>query len=199
MKVDQRKFFRINVNQAACKLSCNNHTFDGIFVDESIEGLRVSGICIDDSMNLSTCNVIQVTVDHKTVAATPRNLCRLKGGTFAIGLQRENASTPVPDRYFIRQFVSLSGCNIACTILASVDPLQASIRIANGKDFVVEKSRLTDLTIDERRLELETPKQRQRVLVFYSALIPDIDVRSIDDLLDIEFATELCHEELLSV
>ena len=160
MENNRRKFSRIAVNEETCCVTINGHSYHAKLVDQSIGGFRIEGL----NLLMLPDNVpIVLEFDGESTEVVCRNVNRVDGNSFAVGLQRtdtkrkskeEEESTEISPQIFINSYLKLEETfKTLCWPLA-VDDSKLVVEVAGGKEFKVGLGKIQTFTRNERLRDL---------------------------------------------
>ncbi len=186
MSQNRRKFIRIDAGNAPCHVTIGQARSEATMVNESIYGLCIGGL---DIMFLSANQLMVVEYESDRIVGRAKSASRDSDGRFQIGILK---SDDEPDRditqILINSFMDFVGFKVVCIPIGLKPDGKILIRLIDGKEFSVEKSKIMQMTRYEREAELsEDLTMLGRLLKLYSVMNPSMNWNSEQDILDQEF------------
>ncbi len=153
MIANRRKYVRIKANRNPCQFELNGMESNCVVVDESIEGIRVSGL---DLTRLSLDQKITIHYKGVTIIGRCRSISRNPDGTFRVGVFRESAEYEHAHKAFLlNTFMRCNRFEIVCTVNETIGTDQLHVELLDGKTFVLDRDRVIKRTRTERHAKLE--------------------------------------------
>jgi hypothetical protein len=194
MIANRRKYVRIKSDECSCEFELDGNESTAVVVDESIEGIRISGV------NLTRLSLDQpITIQHKgvTIVGRCRSISRNRNGSYRVGVLRASAAYVHKHKSFIlNTFMRCSKFAIACTINETLGSDQLHVELLDGKTFVLDRDRVVKKTRDQRRAQLhriaENEEKFDEIKAIYASMTgADFEEAGPDEVLDQEFGAPI--------
>lgn len=185
MNLNRRKYHRIRTINSPCVLTYKDESYEVVLIDESIEGIRVGNIKLEQMYRNEE---IQLEIDGRVIRGRTRSVSRAGDDIYEIGFQRENTIRgDQPENQLLGHFIRFEGRWIACFIIGSSSQYQARIELFGGKQFPIRRNQIFQLTREERQAMLEDVKEFNSTIELYETMDPSLNLESIQSVLDHEF------------
>lgn len=144
---NRRKSERQPVSQIPCTIVINSVPAEGVILDLSNEGAKVSGIRVS---LLFADQVVQVQTQDEAFIAQCRTVSRNQDGTFQIGLLRVNEQLPIPSpTVLINSFVQNGDLSSVCLPLG-FEGNSIRVQLLDGQQVTLPQHQVVQLTRPER-------------------------------------------------
>jgi len=141
---------------------------------------------------------IEVYMEGENVIGRCRSISRDTDRLFRIGILKDEDSFEPSNRILLNSYLEFNGCKIVCLPIRPVDKEKIVVRLLDGKEFVVSKSKLVQLTKDERLAELMSNREKfQNICDIYSLMLYGSLYGSVGSILEQEFGG--CEQSLTTV
>lgn len=186
MNENRRKFIRIDAGRAPCQIEIGGVRSDGYLINESIYGVCVGGL---DLMFLGADQQVLIESENERIVGRCRSASKEGDGKFQIGiLKSEDNSEYGINRILINSYIEFGGARIVCIPLGRQPRDLVQIRLIDGKEFTVSRSKVVQMTRSERQNELnQDVSTLGRLLKIYAALTDDRSWHSVNEVLVQEF------------
>ena len=186
---ERRRFARIPRDRSACRIRFGDAEFDGFLVEESIGGLKVSGL---DLLALPENQPVEIIYHNVANYGICRTANRDDDDTLAIGVMlKDHPVLAEPQGLLVSCFFSAHGHWLACSPLQVNADDSLEIQLFDGKELTVSRQAVKAFTLFERRAELKAnPSMQSKLAELYSSR------DTVDDVLNFEFCVSAPVEEL---
>jgi hypothetical protein len=186
MNQNRRKFIRISADGTNCQVTIGQRCSPASLINESIYGLCVGGL---DLMFLALDQPVIVKYEDQEIVGRCRSASKDSNGAFQIGiLKSENDFKSDVQEILINSYMDFGGHKIVCLPLGMQPDGKVKIRLIDGKEFDVDKSKITQMTRAERKAQLnDGPDDLGKYFKIYSVLSDRRFFSNETDILEIEF------------
>lgn len=186
MSQNRRKYIRIDSGNIPCRVTIGQTCYDATLINESIYGLGIGGL-IPAFLGLDQHVVVEYEAEK--ILGKCRSAARDTDGQFQIGILKSD-DDPLTEfsQTLINSYVEFSGTRIICSPVQEFDNGQIRIQLLDGKEFTLPRSKIVQLTRNERKEELKDDLLGVgRLMKIYEALNSDRCWTSERDILEHEF------------
>jgi len=167
--------------------------FSGFVVEESIGGMKVSGL---DLLCLPENQPVTIEYNDSVEHGVCRNLTRAEDGKMELGVMLRSAPVIAePNGLLLSCFFSVQNEWVFCRPVRVDDKQKLTICLFDGKEFNVNRSDVTPLTCKEREASLQGSLERVQFLSNLYGMNSNPLSESIREILDFEF----CIPQLASI
>ena len=180
---ERRRFSRIARDREPCQLRFGEATHHGWVVEESIGGLKVTGI---DLLALPENQPVEITYH----GISQHGICRTVGldsdeSTFSIGIMlKDKPMLAEPHGLLVGCFFSVHGFWVSCLPLTVDANGKLCIELFDGKELCVDRDSVQAFTIHQRRqMLLDDLDACQRLASLYQIDSPT----PVEEIVQLEF------------
>jgi len=179
---DRREYSRFHREPVACTVTTDGHSQPGFIVEESIGGLRVSGLRFD---RIRLNQKIRIESEDQVINGFCRNLDFDESGKFGIGILCDETTSDVAlGEHLLAWFLKHNEKSFVCFPL-DVGATKCRVRLTDGKEFTLSRDSIEYKTRSKRRSELSGDLAFLKTLTRLYGIQETNPPRSPDELMDV--------------